>query len=280
MHSAANGATVTDADGNRLLDFAGGIGTLAVGHNEASVVAAIHEQTDALIHMCAIVASYEPFVALAERLNEITPGAFAKKTLLLNSGAEAVEAAVKIARAHTGRAGIIVFEGAYHGRTNMTMAMTSKYALFKRGFGPFAPEIYRLPFPNPYRRPDSLSEEEYIQFAIMQLEQALIAQVDPSAVAAIVLETVQGEGGFLPTPPHFLQRLRELCDEHGMLLVLDEVQCGFGRTGALFACEHYGVVPDLLVMAKSLAGGDAAGGGYRAGGSGRCAAPGRAGRHV
>ena len=253
--ASARGATVTDADGNRLLDFAGGIGTLAVGHNEASVVAAIHEQTDALIHMCAIVASYEPFVALAERLNEITPGAFAKKTLLLNSGAEAVEAAVKIARAHTGRAGIIVFEGAYHGRTNMTMAMTSKYALFKRGFGPFAPEIYRLPFPNPYRRPEALSEEEYIQFAITQLEQALIAQVDPSAVAAIVLETVQGEGGFLPTPPRFLQRLRELCDEHGMLLVLDEVQCGFGRTGALFACEHYGVVPDLLVMAKSLAAG-------------------------
>ena len=253
--ASARGATVTDADGNRLLDFAGGIGTLAVGHNEASVVAAIHEQTDALIHMCAIVASYEPFVALAERLNEITPGAFAKKTLLLNSGAEAVEAAVKIARAHTGRAGIIVFEGAYHGRTNMTMAMTSKYALFKRGFGPFAPEIYRLPFPNPYRRPEALSEEEYIQFAITQLEQALVAQVDPSAVAAIVLEPVQGEGGFLPTPPRFLQRLRELCDEHGMLLVLDEVQCGFGRTGALFACEHYGVVPDLLVMAKSLAGG-------------------------
>ena len=166
-----------------------------------------------------------------------------------------MEAAVKIARAHTGRAGIIVFEGAYHGRTNMTMAMTSKYALFKRGFGPFAPEIYRLPFPNPYRRPEALSEEEYIQFAITQLEQALIAQVDPSAVAAIVLETVQGEGGFLPTPPRFLQRLRELCDEHGMLLVLDEVQCGFGRTGALFACEHYGIVPDLLVMAKSLAGG-------------------------
>ena len=253
--ASARGATVTDADGNRLLDFAGGIGTLAVGHNEASVVAAIHEQADALIHMCAIVASYEPFVALAERLNEITPGAFAKKTLLLNSGAEAVEAAVKIARAHTGRAGIIVFEGAYHGRTNMTMAMTSKYALFKRGFGPFAPEIYRLPFPNPYRRPEALSEEEFIQFAITQLEQALIAQVDPSAVAAIVLETVQGEGGFLPTPPRFLQRLRELCDEHGMLLVLDEVQCGFGRTGALFACEHYGVVPDLLVMAKSLAAG-------------------------
>ncbi|MCY3936421.1 MAG: 4-aminobutyrate--2-oxoglutarate transaminase [Chloroflexi bacterium] len=252
---SAQGARVTDADGNQLLDFAGGIGTLAVGHNEASVVAAIHAQTDALIHMCAIVASYEPFVALAEKLNEITPGDFPKKTVLLNSGAEAVEAAVKIARAATGRAGIIVFEGAYHGRTNLTMAMTSKYALFKRGFGPFAPEIYRLPFPNPFRRPDALSEEEYIQFAITQLEQALIAQVDPSAVAAVVLEPVQGEGGFLPTPPRFLQRLRELCDEHGMLLVLDEVQCGFGRTGALFACEHYGVVPDLLVTAKSLAGG-------------------------
>ena len=253
--TSARGATVIDADGNHLLDFAGGIGALAVGHNEERVVAALRHQAETLIHMCAIVASYEPFVMLAEKLNQITPGAFAKKTVLLNSGAEAMEAAVKIARAYTGRAGIIVFEGAYHGRTNLTMSMTSKYALFKRGFGPFAPEIYRLPFPNPYRRPEALSEEEYIQYAITQLEQALIAQVDPSAVAAVVIEPVQGEGGFIPTPPRFLQSLRALCDEHGMMLVLDEVQCGFGRTGALFACEHYDITADLLVMAKSLAAG-------------------------
>ncbi|MEM7114260.1 MAG: 4-aminobutyrate--2-oxoglutarate transaminase [Chloroflexota bacterium] len=249
------GTAVIDVDGNTLLDFAGGIGVLAVGHCPPDIVAALQQQAADLIHMCAIVSSYESFVRVAELLNEVTPGEHAKKTVLLNSGAEAVEAAVKIARAYTGRQAIIVFEGAYHGRTNMTMAMTSKYALFKKGFGPFAPEVYRLPFPNLYRKPEEMSEEGYIDFCITQLENAFIAQVDPAQVAAIVVEPVQGEGGFIPTPPRFLHRIRELCTEHGIMMVADEIQCGFGRTGKLFAIEHYGIVPDLMTTAKSLAAG-------------------------
>jgi 4-aminobutyrate aminotransferase / (S)-3-amino-2-methylpropionate transaminase / 5-aminovalerate transaminase len=252
---SAAGAVVTDVDGNQLLDFAGGIGVLAVGHNLPNVVQAVQAQAGKLIHMCAIVASYEPMVAAAELLNEITPGDFAKKTMFMNSGAEAVETAVKLARAHTKRSGIIVFEGAYHGRTNMTMAMTSKYALFKKGFGPFAPEIYRLPFPNLYRRPAGLSADEYVDFCIGQLDNALIAQVDPNFVAAIVIEPIQGEGGFIPTPPRFMARIRQICDEYGIVLIADEIQAGFGRTGKLFSIDHYEAVPDLITMAKSLGGG-------------------------
>ena len=252
---SARGAVVTDVDGNQLLDFAGGIGVLAVGHNLPGLVAAVQRQADKLIHMCAIVASYEPLVAAAELLNEVAPGDFVKKTVFMNSGAEAVETAVKIARAYTKRAGIIVFEGAYHGRTNLTLSMTSKYALFKKGFGPFAPEIYRLPFPNLYRRPAGMSEEAYVDFAIAQLNNALIAQTDPSNVAAIVIEPVQGEGGFIPTPPRFMQRLRQICDEHGIVMIADEIQAGFGRTGKLFAMEHYGLAADLMTTAKSLGGG-------------------------
>lgn len=251
----AEGAIVYDVDGNTLLDFAGGIGVLGVGHCPPSVVSALKEQAEKLIHMCSIVSTYEPFVEVAELLNEITPGDFEKKTALLNSGAEAVEAAVKIARVYTKRQAIIVFEGAYHGRTNMTMAMTSKYSLFKKGFGPFAPEIYRLPFPNPYRTPQGMTEEGFIEYAISQLENAFIAQVEPEAVAAIVIEPVQGEGGFIPTPPRFMQRIRELCDEYGIVMIADEIQCGFGRTGKMFAIEHYGIVPDLITTAKSLAAG-------------------------
>jgi 4-aminobutyrate aminotransferase/(S)-3-amino-2-methylpropionate transaminase len=251
----AEGAAVTDADGNTFIDLAGGIGALAVGHCPPNVVNAIRNQAEQLIHMCAIVATYEPYVEAAELLNEVTPGDFPKKTVLLNSGAEGIETSVKIARAYTGRPAIIVFEGAYHGRTNLTLAMTSKYGLFKKGFGPFAPEIYRLPFPNLYRRPPGMSEDSYIDDCIGRLENALIAQVDPAAVAAIVVETVQGEGGFIPAPPRFLRRIRELCTQHGIVMVSDEVQCGFGRTGRLFAVENYGVVPDLIVTAKSLAAG-------------------------
>ncbi|HEX2908817.1 MAG TPA: aspartate aminotransferase family protein, partial [Phototrophicaceae bacterium] len=251
----AEGASLTDADGNTLLDFAGGIGVLAVGHCPPNVVDAVQDQAENLLHLCAIVGTYPVYVEVAERLNAITPGDFPKKTVLLNSGAEGVETAVKIARAFTGRSAIVVFEGAYHGRTNLTLGMTSKYGLFKKGFGPFAPEIYRLPFPNVYRRPAGMSEDDYVTDCIARLEHAFVAQVDPSAVAAVVLETVQGEGGFIPVPLRFLQRLRDLCTQHGMVFVADEVQCGFGRTGKLFAVEHYGVVPDLIVTAKSLAAG-------------------------
>jgi 4-aminobutyrate aminotransferase/(S)-3-amino-2-methylpropionate transaminase len=251
----AEGAVVVDVDGNRLLDFAGGIGVLAVGHRPEGVVAALKEQADKLIHFCAIVGSYEPYVALVERLCQIAPISGARKAVLLNSGAEAVETAVKVARSATGRQAVVVFEGAYHGRTNLTLAMTSKYGLFKKGFGPFSPEIYRIPFPNVYRRPREMSEEAYLAEAVAGLERAMIAQVDPSAVAAVVVEPVQGEGGFIPAPASFLRRIRELCSEHGMVMVADEVQCGMGRTGRLFAIEHYGIEPDLVTLAKSLGAG-------------------------
>jgi 4-aminobutyrate aminotransferase/(S)-3-amino-2-methylpropionate transaminase len=251
----AQGAAVTDVDGNTLLDFAGGIGALAVGHCPPNVVAALHDQAEKLIHFCAIVGTYEPYVRVAELLNEVAPGDDPKKTILLNSGAEANETAVKIARSFTKREAILVFEGAYHGRTNLTLAMTSKYGLFKKGFGPFAPEVYRLPFPYLYRRPAGMDEESYTEFCIAQLDNAMIAQVDPSAIAAIVIEPVQGEGGFLASPPRFLQRIRDLCTQHGIVMIADEVQCGFGRTGRMFASEHYGIVPDVIVTAKSLAAG-------------------------
>ena len=250
-----HGAAVEDVDGNVLLDFAGGIGALAVGHTPDAVVAALRGQAGELIHLCAIVGSYEPYVALLERLVAIAPGDGPKKAVLLNSGAEAVETAVKVARAFTGRPAVLVFEGAYHGRTNLTLAMTSRYAAFKRGFGPFAPEVYRLPFPDLFRRPRGMSEAQVVEQAIAGFERALIAQVDPGALAAVVVEPVQGEGGFVPAPAAFLQALRESCTRHGIVLVADEVQCGMGRTGRLWACEHAGVVPDLLVTAKSLGAG-------------------------
>ncbi|THB81352.1 MAG: aspartate aminotransferase family protein [Desulfobacteraceae bacterium] len=253
--SEAKGALIKDVDGNTLLDFAGGIGALAVGHCPDNVVGAMKAQADKLVHTCPLVASYEPFVETVELLNDIAPGDFPKKSALMNSGAEAVETAVKIARSYTGRSAIIVFEGGYHGRTNLTLSMTSKYARFKKGHGPFAPEIYRLPFPSVYRKPDQMDEETYVDFCISQLEHAMVAQVDPSDVACVVIEPVQGEGGYVPTPPRFMQRIRDLCTEHGMLMVADEIQSGFGRTGKLFAIEHYDIVPDLLVTGKSLASG-------------------------
>ena len=252
---SAEGAVVTDVDGNRLLDFAGGIGVLAAGHCPPSVVDAIQRQASELLHICGIVATHDSMVDLAEALNAAAPGDFPKKTLLMNSGAEAVESAVKLARAATGRAGILVFEGAYHGRTNMTMSMTSKYGLFKKGFGPFASEVYRIPFPNVLRRPPGTDPEQFVGWSIERLRDALISQVDPSAIAAIVIEPVQGEGGFLPAPKPFLEEIRAICDEHGIVMVADEVQAGFGRTGKLFSIEHSGVVPDLITTAKSMGSG-------------------------
>lgn len=251
----AKGSRVEDVDGNQLLDLAGGIGVLAVGHCPDTVSRALAEQSEKLIHMCAIVSTYELYVQVAERLNQLVPGEFPKKTLLVNTGAEAVEAAVGLARSHTGRQGVVVFEGAYHGRSNLTMAMTSKFALFKKGFGPFAPEVYRFPFPDLYRRPHGTSEDDYIDQQIARLDAGFISIVDPSHVAAIVVEPVQGEGGFLPAPARWLQHLRALCDAHGIVMVADEVQCGMGRTGRLFALEHSGVVADMVTTAKSLAAG-------------------------
>jgi 4-aminobutyrate aminotransferase/(S)-3-amino-2-methylpropionate transaminase len=251
----ADGGLVFDVDGNTLIDLAGGIGMLAVGHAPAPVVDAIKRQAEKYIHPCALVATYEPYVELAELLNELTPGDFPKKTIFANSGAEAVENAVKLSRKYTGRPTVICFEGGYHGRTLLTLSLTSKYGLFKSGFGPFAPEIVRLPIPNLYRTPTGMTPEEYVDFGIAQLENALIAQVDPSAVAAVIIEPVQGEAGFLPVPPRFLQRIRELTERHGIVMIADEVQCGSGRTGRLYAIEHYGIVPDMVVSAKSLGAG-------------------------
>jgi 4-aminobutyrate aminotransferase/(S)-3-amino-2-methylpropionate transaminase len=252
---SAHGSTVTDVDGNTFIDLAGGIGVLAAGHTPGAVVEAIQRQAADLVHMCAIVSTYEPLVEVCELLNEITPGDFAKKTVLMNSGAEAVETAVNIARSATGRQGVVVFDGAYHGRTNLTMAMTSKFNLFKKGFGPFAPEVYRFPFPNVYRRPDGMGEDEFVAWHVANLDHCFTAIVDPSHVACLVVEPVQGEAGFVAAPTPWLHRLRELCDQHGIVMVADEIQSGFGRTGTLFAIEHSGVVPDLVTMAKSLGAG-------------------------
>jgi 4-aminobutyrate aminotransferase/(S)-3-amino-2-methylpropionate transaminase len=252
---SAHGSTVTDVDGNRFIDLAGGIGVLAVGHTPERLVDAMSEQARRLVHMCAIVSTYEPLVEVAERLNRLAPGDFAKKTVLMNSGAEAVETAVHIARSATGRQGVVVFDGAYHGRTNLTMAMTSKFSLFKKGFGPFAPEIYRFGFPNTYRRPDGMTAEEYVAWETERLDHAFTAIVDPSHVAAIVVEPVQGEAGFVPAPAVWLRRLRELATQHGIVLVADEIQSGMGRTGKLWAIEHSGVIPDMITTAKSLGAG-------------------------
>lgn len=251
----AEGALVHDVDGNTFLDFVGGIGALAVGHCPPQVVAAVQQQAASVIHMGSLVGTYESYVRLCELLNELTPGSFPKKTLLANTGAEAVENAVKAARAYTKRPGVICFEGGYHGRTLLTLTLTSKYSLFKKGMGPFASDIYRLPMPNPYRRPASMTADQAVDFGLHQLEQAFTAQVDPKEVAAIIIEPVQGEGGFVPVPPRFLQRIRELCTEHGIVMIADEVQCGFARTGKLFALEHYGITPDIIVTAKSLGAG-------------------------
>jgi 4-aminobutyrate aminotransferase/(S)-3-amino-2-methylpropionate transaminase len=249
-----DGALVHDVDGNTLIDLAGGIGMAAAGHCPPAVVQAIQKQAEALLHTCALVTTYEPYIALCELLNEVAPIAGAKKTLLGNSGAEAVENAIKIARSYTKRAGVLCFEGGYHGRTLLTLSLTSKYGLFKQGFGPFAPEIYRIPAPEPYRRPDTMTEEQYVDACIVQLDRALIAQVDPSALAAIIIEPVQGEAGFIPMPKKFLEAIRARCTQHGIVMIADEVQT-FGRTGTLFACEHYGIEPDLVTVAKALGAG-------------------------
>jgi 4-aminobutyrate aminotransferase/(S)-3-amino-2-methylpropionate transaminase len=238
-----------------LLDFAGGIGMMNIGHNNKLVVEAMKEQLYKYTHICSLVATPEPYVELAELLNSLTPGNFPKKTLLANSGSEAVENAVNIARYYTKRSAVICFEGGYHGRTLLTLSLTSKYALFKKGFGPFVNDIVRLPSPNIYRKPDQLTEEEYIQFCINQFEVAMISQIDPDSVAAIIIEPVLGEGGFIPMPKLFLQKLRDVASKHNIVLIFDEIQCGASRTGKLFACEHVDVVPDIICSAKSIGAG-------------------------
>ena len=245
--SRAWGARIWDAEGREYLDFAGGIACQNLGHGNAAVIRAVHEQVDRYLHQCFMVGAYEPYVAVAERLDELWPGNAATKTLLLNSGAEAIENAVKIARAATGRAGVVVFDRAFHGRTSLTMAMTAKL-VYKQGFGPLATDVYRAAAPYPFR---GVSTED----ALASLDLLFRQDVDPTSVACVVLEPVQGEGGFIPMPPEFVQALRRICDEHGIVYVDDEVQAGCGRTGTPWAIEQLGVEPDLLVSGKTLGGG-------------------------
>ncbi|MCB1862790.1 MAG: 4-aminobutyrate--2-oxoglutarate transaminase [Gammaproteobacteria bacterium] len=244
----AENTEIWDVEGKRYIDFAGGIGVLNTGHRHAKVMAAVQAQMERYTHTCFQVMPYEPYVALAERLNALAPGDAPKKSLFLTTGAEAVENAVKIARAYTGRPAIIAFNGGYHGRTMMTLAITGKVAPYKVGFGPFPAEIYHAPFPIDLH---GISVEQ----SLAAVQSIFKTDVEPERVAAIIIEPVQGEGGFYTAPFDFLQSLRALCDQHGILLIADEVQAGAGRTGKMFAMEHSGVVPDLTTLAKSIAGG-------------------------
>jgi 4-aminobutyrate aminotransferase/(S)-3-amino-2-methylpropionate transaminase len=251
----AEGATLEDVDGNRFIDLAGGIGCLNTGHRSPAVTKAIQQQTERFLHTCVQVTPYESYVRLAERLNQLTPGSFAKKTLLVNSGAEAVENAVKVARAYTKRPGIIAFEDAFHGRTMMTLALTSKTHPYKAGFQPFPGEVYRIPFAYCYRCSYSLTYPSCDLYCARHLEDAFKRVVAQEGVAAVIAEPVLGEGGFVTPPLDYFKVLLEVCRKHNVLFIADEVQSGFGRTGALFASERYGIEPDILVSAKSLGGG-------------------------
>jgi 4-aminobutyrate aminotransferase/(S)-3-amino-2-methylpropionate transaminase len=244
----ARGAAITDVDGNTLLDFAGGVGVMNVGHGHPRVVAAIQEQAARFVHTDFTVVPYEGYVTLAERLGALVPVSGPVRAAFFNAGTEAVENAVKLARLATGRQAVIAFEGAFHGRTLLSLSLTAREHPYKTGLGPFSPQVFRAPFPDAFRGPDGPG-------ALAALERLLETDVAPGEVAAIVFEPEQGEGGFRPAPPDFVQGLRALCDRHGIVLVADEVQTGFGRTGRMFAMEHFGVEPDLVVVAKSLAAG-------------------------
>lgn len=244
----AEGAEVWDVEGRRYIDFAGGIAVLNTGHRHPALVKAVNEQLERFTHTCFQVLAYESYVELAEKLNAMAPGTTPKKSFFLTTGAEAVENAVKVARAYTKRSAVIAFGGGFHGRTLMGMALTGKVAPYKAGFGPFPAEVFHAKFPNPLH---GVSEDD----AIASVEALFKYDVEAARVAAIILEPVQGEGGFYAASPAFAQRLRALCDQHGILLIADEVQTGAGRTGTWLACEQWGVAPDVITMAKSLAGG-------------------------
>ena len=255
----AEGAVITDLDGNRFIDFGGGIGVVNVGHRHPKVLAAVRDQLDRYLHVAMPVSTYSSYVELAERLNTLTPGSHEKRTLFLNSGAEAVENAVKIARWYTGRQAVVCFEHAFHGRTNLTMALTAKVLPYKKGFGPFAPEVYRIPFPYCYRCTDGRTGGRADGQCCMAdrgyLDRLFAGVVDPKSVAAIIMEPQLGEGGFVPAPKEYIAAITAFAKDHGIVFIADEIQTGFGRTGKLFACEHYGLVPDIITTAKSLAGG-------------------------
>ena len=250
----ASGATIIDADGRELIDFAGGIGVVNAGHCPPPVVKAIQEQAEKFLHVSFNVASYEPYIALCEKLNALLPHGGPTKTLLVSTGAEAVENAIKIARQATKRSGVLCFTDAFHGRTMMAMTLTSKVG-YKPDCGPFAPEVYRTQYPNYFRFGAGRSEAEFAQAELHRLEELTHNTVAPNELAAIIIEVVQGEGGFNVAPAAYLKGLRAFCDKHGILLIFDEVQAGFGRTGAWSAYEHFGVLPDLSTWAKSLGSG-------------------------
>lgn len=241
-------AELWDVEGNRYIDLGSGIAVVNTGHSHPKVQAAVQEQLTKFSHTCVMVTPYASAVELAEKLNAAAPGDTPKKAIFVTTGAEAVENCVKIARAHTGRSGVIAFNGGFHGRTNLTMGLTGKVAPYKAGFGPFPGEIYHVPYPNAYH---GVSEEE----SLRALNMLFTVEIEPSRVAAIIIEPVQGEGGFYAASPAFMQALRKLCDQHGIVMIADEIQTGFGRTGKMFACEHSNVEPDLITMAKGIAGG-------------------------
>jgi len=251
----ADGAILQDVDGNRFIDLAGAIGTINAGHRHPTVVKALHDQVDRYIHTGFNVMMYDPYIEFAEKIAALAPGSFEKKVMFLNSGAEAIENAVKIARKHTGRQAVVSFSGGFHGRTLMTMSLTGKVKPYKYEYGPFAPEVYHAAFPYHYRRPESMSEAAYSQFLLGELEKFFISEVAPENVAAVIMEPVQGESGFIVPDKAFVQGVAELCKKHGILLVADEIQTGFGRTGKYFAMEHFGVEPDLITISKSMAAG-------------------------
>jgi 4-aminobutyrate aminotransferase/(S)-3-amino-2-methylpropionate transaminase len=244
----ARNAEIWDVEGNRYIDLGTGIAVVGTGHNHPQVIDAVKTQLERFTHTCFQVAPYDVYVKLAERLNKVAPGTSPKKTIFINTGAEAVENAVKIARSHTGRSGIIAFSGAFHGRTMMGMALTGKVVPYKAGFGPFPAEVFHVPYPIEYH---GISIED----SLAAIDTLFRSDVEPSRIAAMIIEPVQGEGGFYPAPAEFLQALRRLCDEHGIVMIVDEVQTGFGRTGTLFASEQAGIEPDLMPVAKSIAGG-------------------------
>lgn len=247
----AEGAVIEDVDGNRYIDFAGGIGCLNMGHRAPRVVAAVREQLEKHLHLCFSVTPYESYIALAEKLNALAPGKFAKKTFIVNTGAEAVENAVKIARAYTKRPAVVCFEDAFHGRTLLTMSLTSKTNPYKIGFAPFASDIYRIPYAYPYRSESGSTAESFAH----HLEDAFKRVVAPESVAAVIAEPVLGEGGFVVPPRDYFRILHEICRKHGIVFIADEVQSGIARTGKWFASEHFGIEPDLITTAKSLGGG-------------------------
>ena len=251
----AEGALINDIDGNSYIDFYGGIGVINVGHSPNAIIEAVKDQLNKFTHTCMMITPYKAYIDLAEKIAQITPGKFPKKTIFINSGAEAVENAIKIARFYKKKTGIIAFESAFHGRTLLTMTLTSKVKPYKFGFGPFAPEIYKVPSAYCYRCPFNSTYPECGLHCLEHIERFFITEVDPDQIAALIIETIQGEGGFIVQPKEFLTGLRSICDKYGILYIDDEVQTGFARTGKMFAIEHYNIQPDLITMAKSIAAG-------------------------